>query len=109
MFRVLRALKCGNFITGLEGPGCSCIGIQKGVCSHQQALTRFRGIPPLARPSSLAWRFGRYFKAEIAASTASLVTEETFAEPFMTRDTVAVETPASFAMSLIVGGKLATP
>ena len=40
--------------------------------------------------------------------TASLVAEETFAESFTTRDTVAVETPANFAMSLIVGDARAT-
>jgi len=47
---------------------------------------------------------GRNFNFEIAVVTVDLDFEDTLQLPFMTRDTVAVETPASLATSLIVDG-----
>lgn len=65
-------------------------------------MLRLLGIPPFSRPSSAACAFGRYCTLDIAVKTFVLVLRETVPEPFTTRDTVAVETPASFAMSLTV-------
>jgi hypothetical protein len=45
---------------------------------------------------------GQYCSLETAANTFVLVLRDTVSEPFRTRDTVAVETPARRAMSLTV-------
>jgi hypothetical protein len=63
---------------------------------------RFLGIPPFCRPSSAAWLLGQYCNLETAANTFFFVLRDTVPEPFTTRDTVAVETPARRAMSLTV-------
>src|SRR5688572_1624562 len=57
---------------------------------------------PNARPRAAA--FGRKLSFAIAASTACLRSGLTFAVPLMMRDTVAMETPASFATISNVGG-----
>jgi len=63
-----------------------------------------RYTPP-ARPSSAAYALGLYFNLEMAAKTFAFVMQETFAAPFTTRDTDAVETPASLATSFTVDGR----
>ena len=63
---------------------------------------RFLRIPPFCRPSSAAWLLGQYCSLETAANTFVFVLRDTVPEPFTTRDTVAVETPARRAMSLTV-------
>jgi hypothetical protein len=45
---------------------------------------------------------GQYCNCEIAANTLVLVSPDTLEAPFITRDTVAIETPASLATSLEV-------
>lgn len=65
-------------------------------------IPRFRGIPLFPRPSSAAWLFGRYCEPEIALNTFFLDSCDTAPDPLTTRDTVAVETPASLAMSITV-------
>ncbi len=56
------------------------------------------------RPNSAAYVFGQYCNLEIAVRTFDLVVHDTYPASFTTRDTVAVETPASPATSLIVLG-----
>jgi len=67
-------------------------------------LQRLLGLPSLARASSAAWAFGKYFKAEAASRTLVFVFPDTLTEPLVTRETVAIETPASLATSLMVHG-----
>ena len=47
--------------------------------------------------------------AEIALSTFLLASRDTVPDPFTTRDTVAVETPASLAMSITVHDRTFLP
>src|SRR5688500_1146338 len=61
---------------------------------------------PRARPRAAA--FGRKLSLAIAASTACLRSALTFAVPLMMRDTVAMDTPASFATISNVGGASVT-
>src|SRR5687767_10485247 len=61
---------------------------------------------PSARPRAAA--FGRKLSLAIAASTASLRSALTLAVPLMMRDTVAMDTPASFATISSVGGESVT-
>src|ERR1044072_2139445 len=61
---------------------------------------------PSASPRAAA--FGRKLSLAIAASTACLRSALTFAVPLMMRDTVAMETPASFATISRVGGASVT-
>ena len=65
-------------------------------------IPRFRGIPLFPRPSSAAWLFGRYCEPEIALDTFFFASRDTAPDPLTTRDTVAVETPASLAISITV-------
>jgi hypothetical protein len=65
---------------------------------------RFLEMPPLPRLNSAASALGQYCNCEIAAKTLVAVLTETSAEPLITRDTVAVETPANLATSLMVQG-----
>ena len=60
------------------------------------------GMPPPPRPNSAADALGRYCNSEMAVKTIALFELDTLLIPFMTRDTVAVETQASLATSLIV-------
>jgi hypothetical protein len=60
---------------------------------------RFLGEVPFPRPNSAAWLLGRYCSLAIALKTLVLVSADTAPVPFVTRDTVAVETPASRATS----------
>ena len=62
------------------------------------------GLPSLTRASSAAYAFGKYFKAEAASRTLVFVFPDTLPEPLVTRETVAIETPASLATSLMVHG-----
>ena len=57
---------------------------------------------PLLRLNSLACGFGLCCNREIAFITLVLDSSETFVAPFVTRDTVVIETPASLATSLAV-------
>lgn len=52
---------------------------------------------------------GLYFSSEIAAKTLDLELLDTIAAPFMTRETVAVETPAISATSLKVADTMFSP
>jgi hypothetical protein len=59
-------------------------------------------MPPPDRPNSTAEALGRNPNWEMAFMTFVLLSHDTLPAPFTTRDTVAVETPASLATSLIV-------
>src|SRR5262245_16157943 len=61
---------------------------------------------PNAKPRAAA--LGRKLSFAIAASTACLRSALTFAVPLMMRDTVAMDTPASFATISNVGGASVT-
>jgi hypothetical protein len=52
--------------------------------------------------NSVACTLGRYCSLEIASKTLALLSLDTLLQPFTTRDTVVVETPASLATSLTV-------
>jgi hypothetical protein len=66
------------------------------------AKPRFLGMPALDRPNSAACPLGRYCNRETAPNTFVFASQDTLQVPFTTRDTVAVETPASLATSLTV-------
>ena len=66
-------------------------------------------MPAFARPNSAAFALGQYFNFEIAAKTFVLALPDTLPAPFATRDTVAVETPASRATSFTVQDTLFRP
>ena len=61
-----------------------------------------RGWPPCRRASIDADLSGSYPSVEMALSTFCLVSPDTLTLPFVTRETVAIDTPASVAMSLTV-------
>src|SRR5436305_11985466 len=61
-------------------------------------------MPAFARPNSAACAFGKNCNLETADMTFVLVLPDTVLVSFTTRDTVASETPASLATSLIVHG-----
>ena len=54
------------------------------------------------RLSRIASKLGLYWHASRARLTASIVSGDTFVDPLTTRETVAVETPATRATSMIV-------
>ena len=60
--------------------------------------------PVLRVTSDRAARFGTYPVCSIARSTASRSSGSTFRMPFTTLDTVARDTPATFATCSSVGG-----
>lgn len=66
------------------------------------SIPRFLGMPRFVRPNSAACPLGRYCNREMAVETLVRVSRDTSQAPFTTRDTVAVETPASEATSFIV-------
>jgi hypothetical protein len=59
-------------------------------------------MPPFASPNSATCVLGQYCNSQIVAKTLVLILPFTLLAPFATRDTVAVETPASLATSFIV-------
>jgi hypothetical protein len=65
-------------------------------------MRRRRLLKAAMKANSEALRLGVYFSWSIAVITAVLMLGETVLLALMTRDTVAVETPASFAMSFTV-------
>lgn len=66
-------------------------------------IRRLLDIPEFARPNSTACAFGQYRNCAIATKTFALVSLATFPALVITRETVAVETPANLATSLTVG------
>src|SRR5579863_7395253 len=77
----------------------SCTIYQAG---YNTSAPRLLGIPPFARPNAAACRFGRYCRDKTTDNTRSLVSQDTLPVPFKTRETVAVETRASWATSFTV-------
>jgi len=65
---------------------------------------RILRLPPFPRANSAAGVLGRYRNCETAAMTLAAVLPDTLLEPLVTRDTVAIETPASLATSHMVHG-----
>ena len=59
-------------------------------------------LPLFVRPSCFACRFGMYRSVDTASMTACRALSDVRGSPFKTRETVAVETPASCAMSFTV-------
>jgi hypothetical protein len=72
-------------------------------------LLGFLRIPPFARPNAAAYGLGQYRNLEMADKTLVCVSRDTRSELFKTRDTVAVETPASLATSFTVDDWLFIP
>jgi hypothetical protein len=70
-------------------------------------MRRRRLLKAAMKANSEALRLGVYFSWSIAVITAVLMLGETVLLALMTRDTVAVETPASFAMSFTGDGNAA--
>ena len=70
---------------------------------------RIFGMPMFLRANSAARTSGQYSNSEAASNTLAAVFPDTALEPLVTRDTVAIETPASLATSFIVLGTLLTP
>lgn len=67
-----------------------------------QVKLRFLGMHAFDRPNSTACRLGRYCKCDTTPKTFVLASPDTLQAPFTTRETVAVETPASLATSFSV-------
>jgi hypothetical protein len=65
----------------------------------------FLGMPALDLPSSAACSLGRYCNRETASNTFVLASQDTLQTPFTTRETVAVDTPASLATSFTVDAR----
>ncbi len=63
-------------------------------------------MPPPDLPNSDADALGRNCNFEIAFKTIDLLSQDTLPASFTTGDTVAVETPASLATSLIVHDRI---
>jgi len=70
---------------------------------------RIFGMPMFLRANSAARTSGQYSNCDTASNTLASVFRDTVFEPLVTRDTVAMETPASLATSFIVLGTLLTP
>jgi len=66
-------------------------------------------MPLFLFASSEASTCGQYSNCDAARKTLAAVFPDTTLEPLVTRDTVAVETPASIATSFMVQGTLLAP